>query len=775
MKYKFSFYNGFAKKLCRLFVWLIPQLLLGLCLLTLIDSEASVLLGPRKVLFRIASIEIKGNKKVEKEAILEKIGSRVGLDLDNHLLRKDIEKIYSMKFFESVKVDQGTPGQLIFIVKERPIISKIIFDGNSEIDADDLKTHVKTKENSILDVNSLKQDAEALQKHYEEKGFYLASIDYKVNAVNDENVEAVFKIKEFDKVRVKKIIFLGNKAFSDLQLKDIMETREESLFSFMSGSGSFKEFNFQTDVERLKYFYKTKGYLQVNIGNPEVTVSEDKRWVFVSIKVTEGPMFTVNELSFRGELLFPESELVEKVKLKTNDTYSEETLRQDIQLLTELYQDQGYAFANVLRTLHVVPGENKVDIEYSFEKGKLAYFGKIYIKGNTKTRDKVIRRELKIREGVRFSGTDMRRSKENVNRLGFFEPASVVFNTVPRKDKDDVLDIEINVKERNTGQISVGAGYSTATGAFMQASIAQNNFMGYGQNLSFGLSLSDINKTYNVGFTEPYLFDTRWTAGFDVFSQNNEASASFSYKRNGFDLRVGHPIADYTRLFLTYRMEDTQIRSVNDPTINTDVENGLASIVRTSVVTDKRDNAFEPTAGYFTSIAAEYAGVGGEKKWFKSELDGRYFYKVWGDLVFRSRLFGAKIEVVDGRAVPRAEKFTLGGARNLRGYNFEAIGPRQIFNINGFNRPFNMGGLFTAYTQLEFEHPLAREAGLKWVVFFDAGDAGQIDEFEPRMDYGFGLRWFSPIGVLRFEFGYPINPSSTDAGSQFHFDIGQLF
>ncbi|MEK6624336.1 MAG: outer membrane protein assembly factor BamA, partial [Bdellovibrionota bacterium] len=597
--------------------------------------EANVLLGPKKKLFRVQSIEIQGQKKVEKEAILEKIGTRPGMDLDTHLLRRDIEKIYSLKYFETITAEEGPNGKLIFIVKERPIISKIIFDGNSEIDTDELKTHIKIKDFSILDVNSLKQDSAALQKHYEEKGFYLAYVDYRVKGSKDDTVEVTYQIKEFDKVRVKNIIFLGNKVFSDAILKDIMETREESLFSFMSGSGNFKEFNFQTDVERIKYFYKTKGHLQVNVGTPEVTVSEDKKWVFITIKVNEGPKFSVNEISFQGELLFPESEIMEKLKLKSVDIYSEETLREDIQMLTELYQDQGYAFANVLRTLHVVPGANKVDIEYSFEKGKMAYFGKIIVKGNTKTRDKVVRRELKIREGTRFSGTDLRRSRENVNRLGFFEQGSVVFNTVPRKDKDDVLDVEINVKERNTGQISVGAGYSTATGAFMQASIGQNNFMGYGQNLSFGLSLSSTNKTYNVGFTEPYLFDTKWTAGFDIYSQNNEASSSFSYKRNGVDLRVGHPIAEYTRIYLTYRIEDTQIRAVNDPTVDEAVENGLASVVRTSIVQDKRDNTFEPSAGYYWSLAAEYAGVGGDKRWYKSEGDGRYFNKVYGDFVFR--------------------------------------------------------------------------------------------------------------------------------------------
>jgi outer membrane protein insertion porin family len=736
-------------------------------------------IGPKKNLFKISSIQIRGLKKVEKEAILEKIGARKGMVLDNYLLKRDLEKIYSLKYFESVEAHQEAGGKLIFLVKEKPIITSIIFDGNDEIDDDDIKGLLKSKEFSILDINTAKVDVTAIQKHYEEKGFYLASVQYEIQKLTEENVNLVFKIKEYDKVRVKKIIFLGNKAFSDPQLKDLMETREESLFSFMSGSGSFKELNFQTDIERLKYFYKTKGYLQVNVGSPDITVSEDKKWVFITLKVQEGPRFSVNDISFQGEVLFPEEDILEKIKMKPGDTYSEEVLRKDIQLLTEMYQDEGYAFANVLRTLQIVPGENKVDVEFSFEKGKIAYFGKISVVGNSKTRDKVIRRELKIKEGAKFSGTSLRISKENVNRLGFFEPGSVVFNTVSPAGRDDILNVEIQVKERNTGQISLGAGYSTATGMFLQASIAQNNFRGLGQNLTFSLSLADNNESYNLSFTEPYLFDSKWTAGADIFRQNRERE-SFSYKRKGFAFRVGYPILDYTRLFLTYRWEDTTISDRTDPSLNEEVENGVASIVRTSVITDLRNNAFEPSKGYFLSFSSEYSGLGGRKKWFKVEGDGRYFYRVWKDLILRSRLNAARIYKIEDRDIPRAESFFLGGARNLRGYNFEAIGPEgtAIDPVNGNLIRFNSGGLNMAYTSIELEHPLAREAGLKWVLFFDAGNvANDFEEFKRKiyMDYGFGFRWFSPIGVLRFEFGYPINPDPEDAGSQFHFDIGQLF
>jgi outer membrane protein insertion porin family len=766
-------------------------LLIFCTLIALVSFSASAqeTIGPIKELFRVDDIEVTGNRKVETEAILEKIATRKEMMLDNYLLRKDLSRIYEMKYFEEVEAwHKQSAGKniLLFKLKEKPIISKITFEGNDEINDDDLKEQIKTKEFNILDISTLKNDVLLLQKHYEEKGYFLALASYELKTNNNGSVDVQFNIKEWDKVRVKKITFLGNKAIPDDELKNFMQTREESYFSFLSGSGNFKEVNFQTDVERLKYYYKTRGYLQINIQNPEVTASEDKKWIFITVRMTEGPQFTVNNISFNGELLFAEHEMMEKLKLKSGDIYNEENLRLDIQTLTEMYQDKGYAFANVLRTLEVVPGENKVDVVFSFEKGVIAYFGKITVKGNTKTRDKVIRRELKIHEGEMYSGSKLRISKENVNRLGFFTQDSVIFNTITRKGTDNILDVEISIKERPTGQISLGAGYSTATQGFVQASVAQNNFRGMGQNINMNLSYSNRQQIYNVGFTEPYLLDTKWTAGSDYYQTVSYFIRSFAYKKRGADVRVGHPIFDYTRLFLTYRYEDNAVQNVINTGIDPAVENGSGSSVQTSIIRDKRNNIFEPTSGYYASASLEYTGLGGTYRWMKSEVEGRYYKPIWGDLVLRTRMTAGQLYKTTSRGIPRIERFSMGGARNMRGYNLEDIGPRRLArnSSTGNLEPFNFGGLFSLLTTVELEHPLIKEAGLKWVVFYDTGNVfdtriGQNNDFGLRADYGFGFRWFSPIGVLRFEFGFPVKPRNDlihkESSNQFNFDIGQLF
>ena len=734
--------------------------------------------------YLIHEIEVKGLKKIEKEAIFEKLSVKKGDSFYPARSKAILNSLYALKLFDFIKlevVSEKEKNTLVISVKERPIIEKIEFEGNQELDNSKLKEVVKSKEFNLLDVASIKKDVTALLKYYETKGFFLAQIDFRLEKINEEARKLIFEIKEREKVRVKKITILGNQAFSDEQLKDVMLTKEEGFFSFLTGSGNFEELMLEVNLERIKYFYKSKGYLQVNTSTAEVTVSPDRRWIFLTFKVQEGPQFTVRNISYKGDLLFTEEELRESTELAESKTYSEDTLRKDIQALTEKYQDKGYAFANVIRSLSVVPGETKVDVEFSFEKGKLAYIGTITIQGNTKTRDKVVRRELLIKEGMLYSGTAMRESKENVTRLGYFDNKLVTFTSSTNKEKDDIVDVLISVKETNTGQISLGAGYSSQSKGFVEASITQNNFRGLGQILSFRVMLSKNEESYLLDFTEPYFLDSKWTTGAGVFRTNSRSSKSLHFQKDGFQLRAGHPLFDYTRFLLTYKFENMQIKHVTDPTVDKDLEKGIASSVEAAITYDKRNNRMRPTKGHYLSFSTEYTGVGGDKKWIRYEADARYFKTIWGDLVLRTRLWGSKMEYVNDRPIPRSALLYIGGPKNLRGYEFESLGPKRTLQIQDSKgilqtKTFNTGSLFATVANVELEHPLIEEAGLNWVVFTDAGHIGDVDQFVLHKNYGFGVRWFSPIGILRFEFAFPIAPKEgTASGQQFYFDIGQIF
>ncbi len=737
----------------------------------------------------VSSVQVSGNQRIEKEAILAKIATRPGGRLSVGAVRSDIEALFKMGFFEDIEVRGEADGELVrvvFALRERPVISKIVFDGNTEISTSDLEEVAKVKQWMILDTNKVKEDVSLLQKHYEEKGFYLAKVASEVRPVEGkpEWVELRYKIQDFDKVRIKKITFLNNRAFSDEQLKALLQrTREGGLLSFVSGSGSFRESTFKQDLQFLTYWYLDHGYVKFRFENPIVTVSDDKKWVYITLSVDEGVPYKIGNLDFSGDLLFTKEELQGDVTLTSGELFSISKRNADIQKLSERYQDLGYAFANVVPKMDLHDDTQTVDLDYGFEKGNLVYFGQINVVGNTKTYDKVIRRELRIYEGELYSGTKLRVSRENVERLGFFAPGEVVFNTIASKEKPDVLNVEISVKERSTGTITLGAGYGSVQKFFFTTQVSEINMLGKGQSISLSAQLAadQLSKSFNLGFTDPYAFDTRWSAGFDLFYVNLPIPGKYVTRKLGGDVRLGYPIGDYTLAFITYKNEGLKInpddRALLQP-FPDDVaaDSGVLSSLVFSLVRDRRNNRFETTEGNYQSISLETAGLGGDKSFIKTILNSRFYKRLIGDLVFRNNLEYGHIFAVPGYPVPPAERFYLGGPNNLKGFDLFSLGPRrQRLNTVGNLVTEPTGGLVQMYGIFELEYPLIREAGLKFVTFFDAGNAfarfPQGDEFKILTDAGFGFRWFSPIGPLRFEWGYPL----AGGNSVFQFFIGPPF
>lgn len=728
------------------------------------------------VLGIIKEIRVVGNKKIEKDAILAKLRSHVGEDATRALIADDIRSVYSLGFFDDISVDYDN-GVLTLTVKERPTIAKIDFEGNDQVSTSDLRDVVKLKEYSILNINKVKEDIAAIQKHYEDKGFYLARVSYDVRPTGKpDEVTLVYKINDYDKVRIKKITFINNKRFSEDRLKSILQnTKEGNFFSWISSSGSFKESAFKQDMQILTYFYLNEGYVKFRYENPVVTVSEDKRWLFISIYVDEGEKYNVGEIDFAGDLLFEKSELHDEVKMNTGQVFSLRKRNEDIQRLTEKYQDLGYAFVNVIPKMNVHDDSRVVDIRYDFEKGDLCHFGEITVTGNTKTRDKVIRRELRIREGELYNGTRMRQSRERVERLGFFAPGEVVFNTVTRKDKKDIVDLEISVKERSTGTVTLGMGYGSVQKFFLTTQVAEINLFGRGQSLSLsGQYASDRrSRSLSLGFMEPYLFDSLWSAGADIYLVSFPIPNKYLEFKNGFDVKFGHPLTDEINAYFTYKFEHLSLEEiVGNIDYSSDV--GNLSSVGLSVVRDRRNNRFETTKGDYESIATEFAGVGGDKRFAKIITEARYYYPLFEDLVFRTKIeFGQALQTTE-KDIPSTEKFYLGGPNNLKGFDTFSVSPA----VNQAGQLIPLGGVSEFLYIGEFEFPLIKEAGVKLVAFFDMGNSYPAfsDMFTViKKDVGFGFRWFSPIGPLRFEWGFPIGPVGNESSSVFNFFIGPPF
>ncbi|MBC7372319.1 MAG: outer membrane protein assembly factor BamA, partial [Bdellovibrionaceae bacterium] len=583
----------------------------------------------------VKSIDVSGMRKLEKDAIIVRLISKPGESYSDEKLREDVVALFKSGYFVNVEVDRiikGNEVSLNYKVTEKPSIAEIVYEGNADVKSEDLAESTGIKAYEILNMAKLKEATEKLQKLYEDKGFFLAKIEPVVEDVKkDESVKIVFKIKENDKVKVKKITILGAKKISDVTLKSSMITKEGGYFSFMSGSGAYKQEAFDRDTQALRYVYFNQGYIQAQIGRPQVNVTPDKKSIYITLQVTEGEQYNVGEIDFGGDVLFSKAELTEVVKLTPGKIFAYDVLYKDLSELQAKYGDLGYAFANVIPRTRINDKELKVDLMFEFDKGNKVYFGNINVVGNSKTRDKVVRRELKIKEGELYNETRKRASLENVQRLGYFD--EVNFKQATSPDKPDILNMDIVVKERNTGQIQLGAGYGTVTGFTLQGSVNQTNFLGKGQNLGASLNISDTGSYYNFTFTEPYFQDTLWSLGTELYQSSDTGRATYDEKRTGGSVSLGHPIGEDWRGILRYKLDKTTLDPQKDVNGNiaTDLDvfplataNGYTSSLTSTVQYDTRNDRFMTSKGILTSFSYEYAGVGGDLKYQKGTAIFRY-------------------------------------------------------------------------------------------------------------------------------------------------------
>jgi outer membrane protein insertion porin family len=655
---------------------------------------------------------------------------------------------------------------------------------------------------------------------YEDKGYFLARVTPKIEPVAEgETVRLNFEIEENEKVKVKRITFLGNRSLKDGQIKEVMQTKEGGFFSFISGSGAYKQDAFDRDIQLISYRYFNEGYVQVRVDRPQVYVTPDKRGIYITVRVEEGDRFKVGKVDFAGDILFDRDELFAATEINkaSNGTnwYVHDTLLKDLKTLQAKYGDLGYAYANVIPRTQVRERDKEIDITFEIDKGNKVYFNRFMVVGNSKTRDKVVRRELTIHEGELYNETRKRESMDNVKRLGYFE--DVQFNSSTPPENSDLMNLDIVVKERNTGTIQVGAGYSTYSQFIFNGQVNQINLLGRGQKLGVSFDYASNQSLFNLNFTEPYLYDTKWSLGFDAY-KSRRVLQEYADNRAGGAVRVGHPLAKYLNGSVRYKLEATEIDPdpvygdtslYPAPTADTPNPpgnaNGWTSSVTFGLDYDKRDDRFSPTNGLFTSGSIEYAGLGGDKRFTKGIFFTRYYRKVFWDIVLRNNLTYGFIRANDPGAVPPFnELFLLGGANTLRGFDWYSVGKRRFSNVRyqcliavtpGVNCPPRFSGALDPSAQstidaanlpfggtqelvynFEFEFPLIGEAGIKGVLFYDIGDADDELSFADfRQDVGFGFRWFSPIGPLRFEWGFPLARRSYDPAVSFQFAIGTPF
>jgi len=731
----------------------------------------------------IVQILIKGNERVHESTIRYYISLKDGEVYSYSKARNDIKRIYDLGYFDDIKVDveeEASGLKVAYLLKEKPFIKDVNIKGMKKVEVFEIKKKLLLKKGIHFKSHYIQKDIESIKKLYQEKGFYFASVDVAVKNVENNQVDIEFKINEGKKLYVTDIIFVGNKQFDDRELKKQIDTQEKGSFSWFTSSGTYKKEIVKTDILKLESFYHDNGFIKVKIEDPRIEIDKELRKIYIDIFLSEGEQYRVGSVHIEGDEVYSEKELIGVFNLKEDDIFNRSQLSRDVFAITDMYSQKGYAFADVMPNIKTNESLKKVDIDIKIDKGRKVYIGKINIYGNEKTRDNVIRREFRLQEGSLFDSSKLRRSRERINNLGFFD--EVNFEQKSRSE-EDMIDLDVKITERSTGSLSVGAGYSSVENAMLFAQISQSNLFGKGYRLALNAQMSSIRKDYEIDFTEPRLFDRELLAGLSLFNTDRDY---FSYRsrNNGGQVRLGKSLGEYTWGNVSYRYELTNVyisnRDIASSFLLSQEGDRTTSSVAPSATRDTRDDFFNPQKGSRQYLYGEYAGgaFGGGMNYYKLIGENSWYYPLWLNFVF---MVHGKIGYADGHSgkdLPIFERFFLGGPESLRGFNFNDVGPRDAAGQS-------IGGRSLLLLNTEFLYPFTRY--VRGVIFYDRGNvyskegdlskttSNDFDISNMRHAWGFGVRFYSPIGPISFAYGFKLDQRRGENPAEFHFTIGRAF
>ena len=738
---------------------------------------------------KVATIEIRGNKKIELPAIQGRLTLKPGDPYTPENVRGQIKILYETGYFEDVQVEtESTPQGIAvaFLVREKPFITEIVFDGNEELSDDKLKEKITIKSQAFLDQQQAKESAEKIRLAYQEDGFFNAQVIPVVQTLDEDRKRLTFFIKEGEKAKVKKVNFEGMRAASKDEMFKVMATREwvpwHGLFtqlklpSFLSDAGVLKREEMNNDVERIREVLLNKGYLNAQVGLPAVELSEDKKWFVVTYAVLEGEPFTVAEVGFRGNTVFEEPELRDKMKIKPGEIFQRQKLRDEITRLTDLYGSKGYAFADIVPNVNPNPEERTATIILNIKEGEMMRIRQINVNGNDKTKDNVIRRELRVDEQDVIDTPSLKRSFQRLNNLNFFETVEIL----PQQVVVDKVDLNVRVKEKPTGQFSIGGGFSTLDKLVAIADITEGNLGGNGWMGRIRGQLGQQRTLGLITFRNPYLNDSLTSMQVDVYRSMTNYITYFE-KKSGASLTFGRWLSEYVTGSFSLMAEQLNF---TDPNSNCLINPELiickqlgdqtTTGFRTSLARDTRDYYLDPRTGWRTSVGFDLGTpyLGGTNNFYKYYLDVIKYTPLPYDTRFSFHARYGSAEGLNGKPVPLTELFFVGGINTMRGFVFGRAGPVDpiTFTLLGAAKEliFNNDFIFT----------ISQEAKLNGVIFFDYGKGFGADEslsFNLRKAAGLEGRWISPFGPLRAAYGINLSPREGERKGVFEFTIGSLF
>lgn len=736
---------------------------------------------------RIVDVDFEGLTTITENSVRSRILSIEGTELSRAQLGRDIKNLYRSGFFKDVEVKKyGIPGgvRLVFQLVENQVVGKLTVIGNKKIKDDDLEEALSIQEFETFDLSKVALSKKKILELYEEKGYFLADVETEVEPFDagENQVEVIFRITEGRRVKIRRIKFIGNRAFSDKALRKKMRTKEKGAFSFVTSSGKLEDEKLEIDLKLLAFHYQDHGYLNAKVGKPSITLTRDKQSIYLTIPVTEGEQYSVGSVDLQGDIVTTKEEILSDLKLEEGEIYKKSLEYEDREILREIYGDQSYIFANIQAQIRTNAASKTADVVYYVRKGRKIKVDKIIIKGNEVTRDKVIRRELRIFENAFFSQSGLNRSRVRLMQLGYFD--DVKFST-PRSTDPDKVNVVIEVSERSTGEVNIGGGFSTLESFILTARLRKENFLGYGWSTAFSMQLSKLQQNFDVYFRDWYFMDTDWSLTLRGYKYASALNPSFNTSRLGGSVGVGREVFDFFRTEFEYQYTDVTVSgfSLQVPQFFQEDASGVVSSVSTTFSYDRRDNRILPKKGVYAFSRFEYAGdfLGTDNPYFKAIGDNRFYIPLPGKLVFRGHQVIGYVNSLDSQPVRLANRFFMGGPNTLRGFELQAVGPNISVprTAKGQDTTFSYGGDKYLQFNWELEVPIYADAGFYAVAFFDSGNAfGETENYSLtnlRHNYGFGVRWQSPIGPLRFEWGFPIGRRPGEDAAVFNFMIGPNF
>jgi len=731
----------------------------------------------------ITAVQIQGNVRAEPETIRSYLQLKEGQPYDAAAADRSLKALFGTGLFADVVIDmQGST--LVVKVTENPIINRVAFEGNSKIEDDKLRDEVQSRARQVFTRARVQADVERILTIYRRGGRYNASVEPKIIKLDQGRVDLVFEINEGDVTGIKRITFVGNEAFGDGTLRGKIRTTESAFWRFLSSDDRFDPDRLNLDKELLRKFYLTEGYADFRVVSAVAELSPNRDGFFLTFTISEGERYKFGEVEVSTRFQGLDVDVLKRFLLMSEgDWYDSSDVEKTVTALSDAVGALGYAFVEVRPNIRRNKDTKTVDVTFEIQEGPRVYVERINISGNTRTLDKVIRREFRLAEGDAFSTAKVRRSQERLRALGFFEKVDVSAAPGSAPDKTN---LEVQVVEQSTGDISFGAGYSSTAGILGDISIKERNLLGKGQEIRLGLSLGTLSTNIDLSYTEPYFLDRNMAAGFDIFRTSNDrqAVANYSDSAIGFALRTGWAYSEHTRQIVRYTLRQSNIYNVQPwASYVVQAQAGYATVSELSetIIWDTRDTRLNTTKGWLLRNTIAVAGAIGTENYARTTTDAVYFQSLFEDVVVS---VGGSFGIVlpyNNSYIRLNNLFFLGGD-NLRGFAVAGVGPRDAYTTDA------LGGQYFYTTTAELSFPLfgiPKELGLLGKAFVDTGSlwgnqasqfgANVLDSQTMRVATGLGIQWISPFGPIRIDYAIPVVQEAWDKTQNFRFSFGTRF